>query len=343
MRSERAPVALCLIVLLAVAGCSSAGSSASTASSAPAATAAATTAPSVAAATTAPTPAPSEIPAADVTGDADRARLGRLRPGHLLGRLQERPTRRRPWPSRSAERRRRLLEDEGGRPGRRLPPVHRLAPVLRRRRPRRRDRHVAAQELEQGARGVQEDRPDQRQAVLRPVGLGLHLDPLPDRQDQDADRHVGRAARSDVQGTHLDVGRRPGSGHRVVLHPRLRRDRHHGRPARGRSRPSGSRSATSTRSTGVGRDRPRRGDDIGRRLGSPTPGRARTRRSWPMACRSPTPSPKEGRNSWVGVYGIRKDSPNYDLALRFLDEKLGERHRQQPRRRTTTTARPTAT
>ena len=35
--------------------------------------------------------------------------------------------------------------------------------------------------------------------------------------------------------------------------------------------------------------------------------------------------PKEGRNSWVGVYGIRKDSPNYDLALRFLDEKLGSK------------------
>jgi spermidine/putrescine transport system substrate-binding protein len=34
--------------------------------------------------------------------------------------------------------------------------------------------------------------------------------------------------------------------------------------------------------------------------------------------------PVEGRNSWVGVYGIRKGSPNYDLALRFLDEKLGE-------------------
>jgi spermidine/putrescine-binding protein len=33
--------------------------------------------------------------------------------------------------------------------------------------------------------------------------------------------------------------------------------------------------------------------------------------------------PVEGRNSWVGVYGIRSDSPNYDLALRFLDEKLG--------------------
>jgi spermidine/putrescine transport system substrate-binding protein len=34
-------------------------------------------------------------------------------------------------------------------------------------------------------------------------------------------------------------------------------------------------------------------------------------------------NPKEGRNSWVGVYGIRKGTANYDLALRFLDEKLG--------------------
>jgi spermidine/putrescine transport system substrate-binding protein len=34
-------------------------------------------------------------------------------------------------------------------------------------------------------------------------------------------------------------------------------------------------------------------------------------------------NPKEGRNSWVGMYGIRKDSPNYDLALKFLDAKLG--------------------
>jgi spermidine/putrescine-binding protein len=34
--------------------------------------------------------------------------------------------------------------------------------------------------------------------------------------------------------------------------------------------------------------------------------------------------PKEGRNSWVGVYCIRKDSPNMDLALAFLDQKLGE-------------------
>lgn len=35
-------------------------------------------------------------------------------------------------------------------------------------------------------------------------------------------------------------------------------------------------------------------------------------------------NPKEGRNSWVGVYGIRKGDPNYDLALAFLDQKLGE-------------------
>jgi spermidine/putrescine transport system substrate-binding protein len=35
-------------------------------------------------------------------------------------------------------------------------------------------------------------------------------------------------------------------------------------------------------------------------------------------------NPKEGRNSWIGVYGIRADSKNTDLALRFLDEKLGD-------------------
>ncbi|MFH1185984.1 MAG: extracellular solute-binding protein [Chloroflexota bacterium] len=34
--------------------------------------------------------------------------------------------------------------------------------------------------------------------------------------------------------------------------------------------------------------------------------------------------PKEGRNSWVGVYGIRKGTANYDMALKFLDAKLGE-------------------
>ncbi len=33
-------------------------------------------------------------------------------------------------------------------------------------------------------------------------------------------------------------------------------------------------------------------------------------------------TPKEGINSWVGFYGIRAGSPNYDLALKFLDEKL---------------------
>ena len=35
--------------------------------------------------------------------------------------------------------------------------------------------------------------------------------------------------------------------------------------------------------------------------------------------------PKEGRISWVGVYGILKDAKDYDLALEFLDEKLSTR------------------
>jgi spermidine/putrescine-binding protein len=35
-------------------------------------------------------------------------------------------------------------------------------------------------------------------------------------------------------------------------------------------------------------------------------------------------NPKEGRNSWVGAYGIRKDRENYDAAIAFLDAKLAE-------------------
>ena len=35
-------------------------------------------------------------------------------------------------------------------------------------------------------------------------------------------------------------------------------------------------------------------------------------------------NPKEGRNSWVGVYGIHKCTENYDLAIKFLDMKLAE-------------------
>jgi len=34
--------------------------------------------------------------------------------------------------------------------------------------------------------------------------------------------------------------------------------------------------------------------------------------------------PKEGRNSWVGVYGISTKTKNYDLALKFLDQKLAD-------------------
>ena len=35
--------------------------------------------------------------------------------------------------------------------------------------------------------------------------------------------------------------------------------------------------------------------------------------------------PKEGRISWVGVYGILKGTKNKELALKFLDEKLSTR------------------
>lgn len=35
-------------------------------------------------------------------------------------------------------------------------------------------------------------------------------------------------------------------------------------------------------------------------------------------------NPKEGRNSWVGLYGISADTDSYNLALQFLDLKLAE-------------------
>jgi spermidine/putrescine-binding protein len=34
--------------------------------------------------------------------------------------------------------------------------------------------------------------------------------------------------------------------------------------------------------------------------------------------------PVEGRNSWVGLYGISADTESYELALEFLDNKLAE-------------------
>ena len=35
-------------------------------------------------------------------------------------------------------------------------------------------------------------------------------------------------------------------------------------------------------------------------------------------------NPKEGRDSWVGAYGIRKGTKNKELALKFLNEKLSK-------------------
>jgi spermidine/putrescine-binding protein len=34
--------------------------------------------------------------------------------------------------------------------------------------------------------------------------------------------------------------------------------------------------------------------------------------------------PEEGRNSWVGLYGISAETDSYELALEFLDMKLAE-------------------
>jgi hypothetical protein len=34
--------------------------------------------------------------------------------------------------------------------------------------------------------------------------------------------------------------------------------------------------------------------------------------------------PEEGRNSWVGLYGISAETDSYELALEFLDLKLAE-------------------
>jgi len=36
-------------------------------------------------------------------------------------------------------------------------------------------------------------------------------------------------------------------------------------------------------------------------------------------------TPKEGRNSWVGLYAISSKTQNYDLAMAFLNDKLGPR------------------
>ena len=35
-------------------------------------------------------------------------------------------------------------------------------------------------------------------------------------------------------------------------------------------------------------------------------------------------NPEEGRNSWVGLYGISAESDSPELALEFLDDKLAE-------------------
>ena len=162
-------------------------------------------------------------------GDADRRpgerqphrpRLGRVRRRAVLDRFQERQPRRRRHLRDRRLRRRHPGQDDGRQSGRRLPPLHRLAPVLRRGRTRRRDRHLPPDQLGQGAGAVQGARSVRRQAVFRPLRLGLQLRPLPHRPGPGGRRVVGRDARSRILRSHLDVGRRRGRGRRRLARPR---------------------------------------------------------------------------------------------------------------------------
>ena len=53
-------------------------------------------------------------------------------------------------------------------------------------------------------------------------------------------------------------------------------------------------------------------------------------------------NPEEGRNSWVGYYGIRKGTENLDNAYAFLDGKLAD-ETAQTSSISSTTAPPTRT
>ena len=133
-------------------------------------------------------------------------RLGRLRCGGFLDRLQEGQSRRRRDVRDRRVRRRHPGQDDGWQPGRRLPPLHRLAAVLCRRRAGRGDRHLPPDELGQGAGPVQGAWAVRRQAVFHPLRLGLQLDPLPDRSGAGRGRILERDVRSEVLRPHLDVG-----------------------------------------------------------------------------------------------------------------------------------------
>ena len=80
----------------------------------------------------------------------------------------------------------------------------------------------------------------QRQAVFRPLGLGLHLHSLSNRQGQEEDRFLVGAARPGIQGTHFHLGRWTGHGDGLLVHSRLRRNQHQPPSSWPRSRRSGS-------------------------------------------------------------------------------------------------------
>ena len=132
----------------------------------------------------------------------------------------------------------------------------------------------------------------------------------------------------EVQGPHLHVGRRPRRGHRVLVHPRLGRDRDHRRAAR----------------------RAIKEEWIDQRkvnlfywAGEPElwtawqNGDVWVAYAWQGAYATllgqgvpvAYANPKEGRNSWVGVYGIRKGTPELRPGAEIPRRETRRRHRQQ--------------
>ena len=153
---------------------------------------------------------------------------------------------------------------------------------------------------------VQEDRPDQRQAVLRAVGLGLHLDPLPDREDPERSTAGTSCSTRSTKATSRcgTTARAPSRSPPTSTARTRRRSPPTSSP---RSRPSGRRRRRSTRRTGPAETDLVPDDADGRASGRLRLAGRATRRCSAHGVPVAYANPKEGRNSWVGVYGIRKD------------------------------------
>ncbi len=155
-----------------------------------------------------------------------------------------------------------------------------------------------------------------------PFDWGFTLDPLQHREGDHAGRLLGRAHGSPVRGAHLDVGRRTGA---VTVSSYI-----HGYDETNITdeqlaaiKQEWTDQAKLNKAYWVGEP------DLVSMFQN---GDAWLAYAWQGAYATllgegvpvAYADPKEGRNSWVGVYCIRKDTPNLDLAMKFIDEKLGE-------------------